>query len=250
MTRSEIPRKKDPVILHVNVPALRADGSIPIQIPVTSPPSSFKIGDVAGGNYTEFLSNGTIRYHGDARPWRDELGDILQLKVSGSGITVNVAESTVDFDSNAAYNSNVALADLLYKNVQLNHDKDLSVSVYPHLHFFQAKDYAPNLLYGYRWQVNGGQKTTAWTLIKANNMAFPYSGTLNQIAYSLPIAAPVGSDLSDILQIRIYRDTTNASGLFAGNCPYNTGGNASVSALSFDCHFMIDSHGSDLELIK
>lgn len=245
------PSKKRAVELHINVASLKADGSVPVQIPVTSPASSFKIGDVAGGHYTEFLQNGTIRYHGNARPWRDELGDILQIQKQGAGITANVTECTVDFDYNAAYHATPTSADMLYKNVQLNHDKDLSVMVYPHIHWFQAKNYAPNFMYGYRWQINAGAKTTAWTLIKANNLAFSYvSGTIHQICYSAGIAVPVGSNLSDILQIRIYRDTGNVSGLFAGACPYNTGGNASAQLMSFDTHFMIDSHGSDEELIK
>jgi hypothetical protein len=245
------PRKLRETELHVNVPLLRGDGSVPIQIPVTSPASSFKIGDVAGGHYTEFLQNGTIRYHGNARPWRDEIGDILQIQKNGVGITTNIAEGTIDFDYNAVYHATATLADMLYKNVQLNHDKDLSVSVSPHLHWFQAKNYAPHFMYGYRWHINGGAKVTPWTLVKANNLAFTYvSGTIHQISYCTPIAAPVGSTLSDIIQIRIYRDTGNASGLFTGNCPYNTGGNASTQLLSFDTHFMIDSHGSDEELVK
>lgn len=201
---------------------------------------------------TEFDATGHQTMEGDARPYRDELGDALSLSSSGPGVSVNLAELTQDFASNAAYNANVALADLLYKNVQLNHDKDLEAEIHPHIHWFQAKDYTPNLLFQYRWQINGGLKTTAWTFLKCDNLAYPYTPgtTIPQLSYSAPIPVPVGAYLSDIVQFRIYRDTGNVSGEFAGVCPYNTGGNASVGVLSFDVHFQINSLGSTEELVK
>jgi len=66
----------------------------------------------------------------------------------------------------------------------------------------------------------------------------------------LPIASPVGSTLSDVVQFRIYRDTTNASLQFTGTCPYNTGGNASCPVMSFDVHVNIDQVGSTEEYVK
>lgn len=209
-----------------------------------------EIGDET--NYTRFDQDGHQTMDGNARPWRDELGDALSIKVQGAGISTDLDEGVVNFDSNAAYNANPSLADFLYKNVQLNHDKDLTSMIYPHIHWFQAKDYSPNFLFQYRWQINGGEKTTAWTFLKCNLLALPYTigTTINQISYSLPIAVPPGSVLSDVIQFRIYRDTTNASLQFTGTCPYNTGGNASAGVLSFDCHFMINSLGSNEEYEK
>lgn len=183
--------------------------------------------------------------------WRDELGDALSLKASGVGITTDLIEGAINFDYNAVFNTNPALADYLFKNVQLNHDRDLTSSIYPHIHWFQAKNYSPNFLFEYRWQINKGAKTTAWTKLKCNILSFTYTaGTIHQISRSLPIAVPVGTTLSDIIQFRIYRDTGNASLEFSGNCPYNTGGNASCPVLSFDIHFRIDSVGSTEEYIK
>lgn len=209
------------------------------------------LGVGGASHHCDWDTTGHQTMTGNARPWRDELGDALSVQRSGAGITLNLAEATVDFDYNAAYHATPASADMIYKNVQLNHDKDLSVSIYPHIHWFQAKNYTPNFLFEYRWQINGGAKVTSWTKLKCTNLAFTYTaGTIHQISYSSPIAAPVGSTLSDIVQFRIYRDTSNASGKFTGTCPYNTGGNASCPVLSFDLHFMINSLGSTDELSK
>jgi len=184
--------------------------------------------------------------------FRDELGDALSLQQNGVGLAVTLAESTLDFAHNAAYNANPALADFAYKNVQLNHDRNLTAVILPHIHWLQAKDYSPNFLFEYRWQINSGIKVTAWTKLKCNALAFAYmpATVIHQISYSAGIVAPAGSTLSDIVQFRIYRDTTNASGAFTGTCPYNTGGNAAVPVLSFDVHLEIDQIGSTYEYIK
>lgn len=186
-----------------------------------------------------------------ASAYRDELGDALSLQKSGAGITVDAVELTVDFDYNATFNANPALADYLYKNFQLNHDRDFSSDIDFHIHWFQAKNYSPNLLIEYRWQVNGAAKTTAWTKLKCNTLAFAYSaGTIHQISQAAGIVAPVNTQLSDIVQIRIYRDTGNASGKFGVTDPYNTGGNASVKIMSVDVHLHIDQIGSTQKYVK
>lgn len=220
--------------------------------------STAKVTGTTGGLFgsashnTTFQSSGHQVMAGDARPWRDQLADALSLQQSGSGVSVNGADGTVEFTAAAAYNATFSLADALFTNVQLNHDKDLTASIYPHIHWFQAKNYSPNFLLEYRWQINGGAKVTAWTQLACNTLAHTYvSGTIHQISYSAAIAVPVGTTLSDIVQFRVYRDTGGASTTFSGQtCPYNTGGNAVVGLIAFDVHFMVNSVGSTDEYTK
>lgn len=204
-----------------------------------------KVGDVVGGNYTNIDSSGHLEFVGTARPWRDELSDAVSLQETGTGISRNTTEVTVDY----TYQSN--LSDFMYANVQMNHDKDLTASIYPHIHWVQAKNYSPNFLLQYRWQTNGRDKTTAWTNLPCNALAFTYAtGSLNQISYSAAITPPPTVSLSDIVQFKIIRDNANTSGAFTGTDPYNTGGNATVSVLAFDVHMMLNSLGSDDEYVK
>jgi len=194
------------------------------------------------GSYTDFDLTGHQTMYSNAKPWRDQLTDALNIKIQGTGIELNPTESTVDFLTNADYNT-----DFLYCNVQLNHDKDLLASIYPHLHFFQVENNIPNFLLEYRWQVNLGEKVTSWTKLKCNTLAIAYSGTTkNNIVYSLPIAVPPGTTLSDIIQFKIYRDTTNDSLVFTGLDTYSV----AASVLAFDVHFQIDSLGSTDEYVK
>ena len=199
-------------------------------------------GDGTFSDFVNWDNTGHMTFGGAARPWKDELGELLAKRTVGARITDNTTEGTADYSDACKI-----ATDYKITNVQLNHDKDLSVSLYPHLHWFQASANIPNWLLQYRWQINGGAKATSWTDYKCNTSAFAYSaGTLNQISYGAAIAVPVGTNLSDIVQFRICRDTANDSGKFAGADPLS--GNA--SALMFDVHFQINSMGSTDELVK
>lgn len=208
---------------------------------------------IAGGyvgsssHKTTFDATGHQTMTGDARPWRDQLTDAINIKIQGTGIALNPADSTVEFATNADYPT-----DYLYCNVQLNHDKDLTTAVYPHIHFFQVENHIPNFVIEYRWQKNLGEKVTTWTPLKCNTLAEAYSGTnKNNIALSTAIAVPAGgSAISDIIQFRIYRDTTNDTGLFGVGAAGNDTYTAVAGVTAFDVHFQINSLGSTDEYTK
>lgn len=201
--------------------------------------TDFTIGPPA--DQPAFDATGHQTMKGDARPWRDELSDAINLKSQGVGVSVNATESVVEFIHTAQMN------DYLFANVQLNHDRDPISEIHAHIHFFQAENAVPNFMLQYRWQINGGAKTTAWTPIKCNTLAFPYSsGTIHQIAGGANITPPVGTQLSDIIQFRVIRDHDNASTLFTGEDPYT----ATVGVLAFDIHFQTNSIGSTDEYTK
>jgi hypothetical protein len=203
-------------------------------------------------DYTEFEADGTMVAKGAATTYRDELQNLLiQLKNNPSDkIEIDIAEGSVNWKTTAG------LDDYAVMNVQLNHDRLLGSHVFPHLHFWQAQNNMPNFLFQYRWQTNNLSKTTAWTYLRANVPAFTYvSGTLNQIARTVSgIAAPddgedppVKTDnLSDILQLRIIRDTANASGEFTGADPYTV----AAAVMNVDVHIELDMIGSRQEIIK
>lgn len=71
-------------------------------------------------------------------------------------------------------------------------------------------------------------------------------GALNQITDFNDITPPAGDGISNQLQVRIIRDTGNASGLFAG--ADGLAGDAYVT--DFDTHKESDSLGSNSEYSK
>ena len=191
-------------------------------------------------NRSYFDENGVLRMTGDATVYDDLSASALTLQKQGTGVDVNAVEACVEYLSSAN------MSDYMVQSIQLKHSIKLSSPIYPHIHYLQTSPGAPNWLLQYRWQINGGVAVTDWTNHKCATLAFEYiSGSINQIAYSLPILAPVGSTLSDIIEFRIVRDTTNATGLFGADPVSGT-----VRVRSFDIHYMMDSLGSDKEYEK
>lgn len=175
--------------------------------------------------------------------WRDELQSIIaqQKNNPADRITTNYAEGTLDYKATAV------LADDAVMNIQMNHGWDVGSEIHPHLHWFQAEDAVPNWMIQYRWQGNGAAKDATWKSLVMVSEAFTYvSGTLVQISATELIEPPAIAGISDILQVRVIRDTNNASGLFAGNDPYT----ATVGAINFDVHYQVDTNGSRQEYVK
>ena len=200
-------------------------------------------GDFAAGNYSEFEADGTLKFHGDATVFRDEMHTLLhQSKNNASARMVdNIAEGSL------TYKDNATVDDYAIMSIQLNHDRKNGADVYPHLHWWQTTANMPNWLIEYRWQRNGEAKVTDWTELEYTTNAFTYvSGTLNQITRFTAITPPSGDDVSDILQIRLSRDVAAASTVYsvAETSPVDQ------DAVSLDVHIEIDTVGSRQEYIK
>lgn len=194
-------------------------------------------------NNTSFDSAGHQTMNGTATVFKDELQSLLlQLKKNPSdNLVLNVDEGTLEYKDSAT------TSDYAVMNVQINHDWKIGSDVFPHLHWFQSQAGVPNWLIQYRWQINGGAKTTSWTNYPLDTQAFTYSSdTIMQISYNSGLTPPEGAGLSDILQIRLIRDSNNGSTEFTGNDP--VAGN--VSTVNLDVHYEINSIGSDEEYVK
>lgn len=195
-------------------------------------------------NYTEFEEDGTIHAVGAATMFKDLLQALIGqgLNNPGGRIVLNYAEATVQFANNTT------LSDYVVMPIQVNHDWLLGSDLGPHVHWEQTSSDVPNWLIQHRWQKQGQAKTTAWTSAAWDSNAFTYtSGTFNQITGFPDITPPTGyGEVSDIVQVRLIRDVSNASGLFSGTDPIAT----AVQASSFDLHYEIDSYGSRLHYAK
>lgn len=204
---------------------------------ITYYPPTETFGSLGTGNYAEFQDDGSLVFYGNATCFRDEFGPLIGAKLESpsSDILTNAAEGSITFKATAT------TADYISMPVQINHDAKAGADVYPHIHWWQVSSNIPNWLIQYRWQTNGSAKTTSWTNKKYVSHAFTYtSGTLNQITLFGGLTPPAGAGVSLILQLRLLRDTTNASTLFSGADP-QTG---SVEATFYDVHIEVDTLGS------
>lgn len=183
-----------------------------------------------------------IRLNGTATVFDDVRFDALSLRQTGQGVSVNTTELTVDYLSSA---NNL---DYMIAAPQMPHARKNGAVIKPHIHWEQNQNAVPNFALQYRYQLALSGKTTAWTAVKCNIPVEAYtSGTMNMICRAeTSITPPAGDDVSDIIQFRIIRDTTNALGLGFGADPYT----GTVQVNSFDCHIELDSFGSFDEYVK
>jgi len=199
----------------------------------------------AGGaaNYTNIDAGGHLQMFGTATTFLDELYPLIgqKLESPSSDIVTNLAEGALEFKDSAT------LADYVVMPVQINHDWKVASNIYPHLHWWQTSTVVPNWLILHRWEVQGSAKMDAWSTLAWTSHAFSYAaGTFNQISLFGTITPPANSGLSDILQVRLLRDTTNASAAFGTV----DGLAASVYAVSLDVHKEVDTLGSNQEYSK
>ena len=211
--------------------------------PISQNPTFKSITVGTSPNVTVIDSTGTSRAKGIGTCYRDELNDLTVIAKGNPSdkITIDQAEGTVDWLATAT------LTDYASMNIQLNHDRVLAANLSPHIHWFQASSITPNWCIQYRYQKLGATKVTSWTTTKWQTNAFSYStGTIQQLSEFPPIAPVAGDGISDILQVRILRDKTNATSLFSG--VDQLVGNA--KAINFDVHIEIDMLGSASEYLK
>ncbi len=174
--------------------------------------------------------------------------DDLRFPLMGRRITVSAGrldfdfeECTVDFSATARYTE-----EPVCMISQMPHAKKFGTALYPHLHWIQQEDNTPNWLLKYRFY-NNGSVVPEFSLAIPTYNAFAYdSGDLLQITAFPPIPAPTGETVSSICDLILFRDSANASTLFAGADPYTVG----AKSKEFDLHYQIDSLGSGRELAK
>lgn len=196
-------------------------------------------------NKTVLESDGTMQSYGSATCYRDELNDLIKgaSQNPSSHLVYDYTEGTLDFKDSCDLN------DWALMNVQINHDWKLGSAIEPHVHWLQNATQMPNWMIQYRWQKQGVAKTTSWTSLPWSENAVEYtSGTINQITSFGEISAPEGyGEVSDIVQIRLLRDTGNDSGEFTeigGGTAGADNYTGDAEAVSFDVHIEVDMFGS------
>lgn len=214
--------------------------------PINPQFETLKVGNINAGNYFEIETAGNIKLNGDATQWDDLRFPLVgqRLDVAAGRIDYNYDDCTVDFQDNALY-----AGDPVCFIAQMSHSKELGSAIELHLHWFQNQNQTPNWLLAYRW-VNMGESAIAVgseILLKWTSNAITYtSGTISQLTEFGNITKPTTDTISSILQIRLFRDSNNASTLFAGADPYT----GDAQAIEFDIHYIKDGFGSNQEYVK
>ena len=205
-----------------------------------------KTGDTLNGDYFEIEPDGTWINKGDGTAW----DEVSQSFVGANIFTVagrvdyNFTELTLDFATNARYPEEpVGIV------IQSLHARKDNSDIRPHIHWMQNSDANPNILVQYR-MYNNGDVPPAWTLkaLTPSDNKFPFSSIGQQQITEFNLSAGHGASLglSFTIDVKIYRDSANTSGLFTGVDTYVGAWNAKY----YDIHFEKDMNGSRQEFVK
>jgi len=208
---------------------------------------ALKVGDVGGGNFFDIEPDGTFVNYGDGTTF-DELSQPFigqNLATVAGRVDYNYNELSLDFATNARYPEEpVGIV------TQSPHARKELSDFFPHIHWIQTSDNVPNILIEYRLYDSGETPPSIWQKLPLTsaNLVFPFfSPSIQQISrINLPIGHGAVLGLSCTIDIKIYRDSLNTSGLFADVDTYP----GVWSAKYYDIHFEKDMNGSREEFVK
>ena len=167
-----------------------------------------------------------------------------RLDTSSGRVDYNYTDCTVDFADDARYpNEPICFV------AQMPHSKKADSDMRIHVHWLQNQNATPNILLEY-WSYNNGEDESLATrnLVALTTNEFTYNSetSLGQISYDGFISI-ANETVSAMLKMRLFRDSANTSGLFAGTDTYT--GNWQVDEL--DVHYQQDqARGSRQEFVK
>jgi hypothetical protein len=163
-----------------------------------------------------------------------------RLDSAATRYSFDFTELGVSFDNNSRY-TNEQLSFI----AQMPHSWKEGTTLDVHLHWIQNQAAIPNWLLAYR-VYNNGEDPGAYAELPWDAHAITYtSGTICQVT-DFPAITMTGKTISCIMDFKLWRDTTNASGEFAGNDPVAT----AALLKEMDIHYEVDSLGSNTEYVK
>ena len=198
------------------------------------------------------------------KPFRDKQYDMLQsaglcgpgvwddskFPFTGQGIDTTTGRLSYDYDElgiSLAANARYAQTEQISMMDQTSHQWAEGSLLHPHIHWIQTSEDVPNFMLEYR-KYNNGESPGAFVQVVLDTeevFTYPGSGTILQIS-TFPEIDMTGCRISCFTDYKFFRDSANASGLFAGADPLGS----AVTVKEFDVHFLKDSAGSVHEFIK
>jgi hypothetical protein len=188
------------------------------------------MGNKGAGNYTEFESDGTMRFRGDATVWKDS-------NVAGAGLGRGATPPDfVNYNSTGIFLPSFdgsATTEQLFGTIELQHDYHEGEDIVPHIHWMPVNGNAGNV----NWQmsyavIEDGNETPIVaadinTIVAAPGVAWRSSRTDFAAISSANLA--IGQQIA----FRLFRDPTD-SDTYASD----------AMLLTFGIHYPIDTVGS------
>jgi len=180
--------------------------------------SDSQFGDVSGGDYSEFESDGTLRFNDDAAVWNELTCSLInkQLSSIAGKVYYDWTENSVGFQPTGSISTP---ADIVNFNHHYPRGAIADGLLKLYLCWEQIDSTDREFTVAYRIQERGAAKTTAWTQVvvtcDSSNAMYNYSsGTLNQKTLLVSVNL-TGAGLSPETQFKLARTDVVAGDIMA-----------------------------------
>lgn len=172
--------------------------------------------------------------------WDDMVMPATASRLVGARIQFDSINHGFNFNNNARWNNEYVIW-----MTQMSHSYREGTDLEIHIHWDQAVNFLPNFCVEYRFvNIGAAFPALAGPVALTNNRA-AFVANVHQVTDGVTVAG-AALTLSHMIEVRLYRDTANASGLFAGADPYAP----DVTVKELDIHYRRDSFGSWQEYLK
>lgn len=172
--------------------------------------SPSKFGDVPGGNYSGFESDGTLVNYGDSTVFDDFSVPLTKEKQGQSD------KPDYDYTNLGLLFPQNDATEIIYLTFQMSHMKKLDSDIYFHVHYIQSSATKPTFKIQYKFYKNGSEVPGSWTTLSTSDGdkgIFTYSsGDILQIATFPAITPPSSESVSANLDVKFYRDDNDLTG--------------------------------------
>ena len=191
-----------------------------------------KIGDVSGGDYTEFESDGTMIAHGDATCWDDIALGVGQLGAGGS------APDSINTNSSGIYLfgfDGVNTTEQLFGTFEMPHTYAEGTDIVPHVHWAPTTTGTGNV----KWCVDFWRIDDTSPIIPSTPTTICVVAATDGTAWKVfrsDTTTVTGTNfkIGDQVGFRLYRNPSDAEDTYG----------ADAVVLTFGIHYQINSLGS------
>ncbi len=195
-----------------------------------------QFGNIAGGNFSEFETDGTLVFNGNATVWDDQQVDISSVRLPVSGAPTWVAYKGGQVLSFSGSQDNV-----IYFTAQLSHRIKTGSNIEFHIHYVPEDNTAGNArwVFTHSWSNAGAAFPSETTVIQL--LATPEITDQHVLGDIATTITGTGKTISSILICSLTRTGTHGDDTYDSKAIYLT---------ALDFHFEIDTAGSRQENVK
>ena len=195
---------------------------------------TMKIGDTSGNNYTEFESDGTLRFNGNATVFEDEYASYFFAESGAAApdvVTLSGNNKAYGFDGGTT-------KEILHCFIELPHKYKEGSDIELHIHYLRKASGTGDV----KWFADYSICPLAGALVPSQTVSVVK--TVGAVDYcevaTIAIIPGTGRKISDVIALRIYRDPADAQDTFG----------ADVLMTSFGIHYEVDTIGSRQMYVK